>query len=284
MDEHKKVRVTMNQQSTNHKKNDLEYFLTPKSSKNSKPSFFRGRSMYGKMVKPVVFAVILGVVFGAGLIYFFSDLTPSAIPVASVDDEENQAEEEGNDGEQSTENPLAFNIPGKTHDVIQFGVFSSAENAREFIQTLLSPHAIPAVVQENNGQFFIISHLIYSESEKNQITEWLESKDLIYMEDFLYKSWSFNPVEAQVSEEEQAWLEQGLDLIEAYQNSDSIDNWVADSLAWIDERPEAYRNNQKLIQAHELLADIQGGLDSQLQNFYTHTTLLNLQLFFSNIA
>lgn len=61
----------MNQDNQNHKRHDLEYYLTPKTKIAVIFLTFNRNSAMAKMVKPILLAVLLGVLFGAGLIYYF---------------------------------------------------------------------------------------------------------------------------------------------------------------------------------------------------------------------
>ncbi|TFB24937.1 hypothetical protein E3U55_00670 [Filobacillus milosensis] len=278
MDEHNKVRVTMNQQSNYNKKHDLENFLTPKNKQHSYSLTFRGRSMFGKMVKPILLAVLLGGIFGAGLIYFFSDLTPDAVPVTSVDDDE-EVQDQTNDEVRTGE----LKLPGNTFEVIQFGLFSTEENANDLNETLLIPNSIPAVVQEQSGQFFVISHVITSEIEKESITNFLESKGLVYMTDFFYKKWNYSTSTVAVSDEEKNWLNEGLTILNEYSNSANNRNWMNQTQEWLNDTKESYQNNDHINNMRENLTNFQNTTNENIQQFHERNTLLNLYLFFANL-
>ena len=96
MEEERKVRVAITKSDDyddQQKKHDLEHFLTPKQKK--RPTF--QKIELTKWLKPILFAIVLGLVFGAGLMYFFSDYTADdptgseGQPVSNVtnDDEAN---------------------------------------------------------------------------------------------------------------------------------------------------------------------------------------------------
>ncbi|RPF55470.1 hypothetical protein [Aquisalibacillus elongatus] len=281
MDERKKVRVTMNQNNESDQKHDLEYFLTPKG--NSKKFGNSGRIMLPKILKPIMLALLLGVIFGAGIIYFFSDMTPGAeddVPVSTVgdDDEENDSNEEGNEDSSST----TFEKAAEAYDVIQFGVFSNRANADELVSDSLNPLSVPAVVQEENGQFLVISHLVLSEQNKDDITNWFESNDLVYMDDFFYKTWNFDAVQLDVSENEFTWLNEGKSLIESVQSG--IDkSWVDEVNAWLDQQPKAYQNSESLEQIKQLTTEAEN-TNQTLRTIYQHTILLNMHIFYDSLA
>ncbi|MGP4071381.1 hypothetical protein ACTWQB_02375 [Piscibacillus sp. B03] len=282
MDEHKKVRVTVNQENQSNKKHDLEYYLTPKNKKSQSSILgFHSRSNLSKMMKPVLLAVLLGVLFGAGLIYYFSDLTPDALPATTteVDEEEEPSSEPNNNEQQSGE---TLSKPGQVYEVVQFGLFSSKENADELISDSLQPNAVPATVQEQNGQFYVISHLISSESEKDAITDWLESNDLVYMENFFYKSWSFDAVNVDVNESNLEWLNEGITLIEKGESGDQ--NWESDLQTWFSQQPPDYEQSAKLQEISELLTKLGDSSDLTQQSFIKNTIILNMHLFYSNLA
>ncbi len=283
MDEQKKVRVTMNQYPQHEKKHDLEHYLTPKKS-NPKSSFltFNGRTMLAKMVKPILLAVFLGVIFGAGLIYYFSDLSPDAVPVTTVDQDDEESNEQQSSGE-GEENGEAFSKPSTEYEVIQFGLFSSQENADELVQDKLKPNSIPAIVQEDGGQYYVISHLVSEEAEKSSVTDWLESTGLVYMEDFFYKSWGFDRVSLNVEGEPLNWLNEGLSIIESGE-SQNDETWRNELESWLSKRPSQYEEASRLNQVNNLLGELSNEEDDAQSDFIQHTILLNLHLFYTNLS
>ncbi|WP_279401600.1 SPOR domain-containing protein [Piscibacillus salipiscarius] len=85
------------------------------------------------MVKPILLAVLLGVLFGAGLIYYFSDLTPDTLPAATTETDDEEPSSDEPVGEQAVSGST-LSKPASAFEVIQFGMFSNQANAEELIQ------------------------------------------------------------------------------------------------------------------------------------------------------
>ncbi|MFD2637562.1 SPOR domain-containing protein [Piscibacillus salipiscarius] len=281
MDEQKRVRVTMNQDNQNHKRHDLEYYLTPKNKK-SQSSFltFNRNSAMAKMVKPILLAVLLGVLFGAGLIYYFSDLTPDTLPAATTETDDEEPSSDEPVGEQAVSGST-LSKPASAFEVIQFGMFSNQANAEELIQKKLQPQSIPATIQEQNGQFYVISHLISSESEKSSITDWLESNDLVYMEHFFYKSWNVEALNVKVNDQNIDWYNQGLTLLSETEMDEA---WMEQLNAWVNNKPGELQETNKLNKITTLKDQLADANDETHKEFIRKTILLNLHLFYTNLA
>ncbi|MGM8214249.1 hypothetical protein ACLIA0_01625 [Bacillaceae bacterium W0354] len=286
MDEHKKVRVTMNQhnQSNQHKKHDLEYVLTPK---NNKSNLFKSskQKMFSKLLKPILFAVLLGAIFGVGFVYFFSDLTPQSVPVFSSDDdreknEDKPNEDKPNESETEDQKTTVFERSALTKDIIQFGIFSTNENAFEHAKTLKNQH-IPTVIHEHQGQYYVLSMMVNSESERETVTKWLENQGLEYMVDFMFKPWNFKSVQADVNENELQWLEKGENLISSSNESQS--EWMSQVKTWADEAPERYKNNYYVGNIQSTINQFNHQSEQINQSMYANTVRLNIQLLFGKI-
>lgn len=250
MEEERKVRVAITKSDDyddQQKKHDLEHFLTPKQKK--RPTF--QKIELTKWLKPILFAIVLGLVFGAGLMYFFSDYTADdptgseGQPVSNVtnDDESNDAEGKSN-----------FAIGEQQFQLIQYGIFSSTDNAEEHVTSIQQTYDVPAIYVENEGQYFVVGGYITSSEQESQSIEWLENRGLVRLEDFLVKNWQLPAVRMQVSENDQSWLEAGEALIDNFSKGD-FQQWVQEMPGRFESNPYAARLTQLINESGDRFMD-----------------------------
>ncbi len=281
MDEHKKVRVTVNrdEQPSPSKKHELEYFLTPKQKKSQGNFMSSNKPVLNKLFKPIAFAVILGVIFGLGFIAFFSDLNPAdntdSAPVFNEDEEE---DEEVTDTETPAESGEQFERTNETFEVIQYGIFSTNDNARELSQSLLQ-QTVPTIIHEEEGQYYVLSMVDLQPYNRDEVTNWLEAREYEYMNDFLYKDWQINDVLIEGSEAEINWLQEGDALITA-EMTGSV--WLEEVSGWLNEAPERFENDAYLNNLTNLVNQFEQQITENELPIYLNTVKLSLLLFFEN--
>lgn len=276
MDEHKKVRITMNNNEPKIKKHDLEYILTPKNVKQSNRfSNFR-QPLLAKLFKPILFAIILGAIFGIGFIYYFSDLTPpQSVPVVNQNDDDGVKQtDDNNESNEQSNNQTTFEFTSDSYEVVQFGLFSNIENAKEHAN-FLNNNQIPSVVHFQDGNYYVLSMTIFSEQLKGDTRSWLENKGFEYMEDFLFKTWSFPSKQINGESNEVEWLNEGQQLI----SSNPSAEWLQEVETWVSEAPEKYKSNDYMTN----LSNVISKYKDQSFPIYRNTADLNMRLFFSNL-
>ena len=248
MDEERKVRVaiTHDKKQNQSSRHDLEHYLTPK--KNRKPSFQK-QDLLG-WLKPVLFAIVIGLIFGVGLMYYFSDFTadePSgsngeqALPVTT--EEEDETEENGQ---------ASFSMTPQHFKLIQYGLFSTEENAMEHLSMHKETVGLPAFIIQRDQSYYVVGGYLSSGDEETQAISWLEDQGLVRLEDFLTKEWQLSQEGFQATEEEKAWLDSGLALIET--NSFTMDSWSG----WVQSMPQSLEN-QRYVSAIQELSMESGG-------------------------
>ncbi|GAA0456824.1 hypothetical protein [Alkalibacillus silvisoli] len=276
MDERKKVRVTINQNSKDHRSHDLEQVLTPKNRGIHK---FSNRKKFSvTILRAVLLAVALGTLFGFAMMYFFdlsTEQTPVNAPVETIadqdEDEDQEVDESGNEGNGNAVYQLELN----SHHVFQLGVFSTEENARELQNELSS---IPSVVTENEGQFVLVSSLITDSTVESEVANYFESIGLEENEGYIVKPWTFSNVESEVPDDVRDWLAQGEQLISVESLNDE---WINETEDWLSQLPGHYSDDVYLDEAINIVTAPEsedGAIQVQRQ-----TLILAIYLFFDSI-
>nr|WP_289036785.1 hypothetical protein [uncultured Allobacillus sp.] len=240
MEEERKVRVAITKSDDyddHQKKHDLEHFLTPKQKK--KPPLQNMK--LSKWLKPILFAIVLGLVFGAGLMYFFSDYTADDPAESGGQHVSNVTNDDESDDAEGNSN---FTMGGQQFQLIQYGIFSSTDNAKEHMASIQQTYGVPVFYVEKEGQYYVVGSYITSSEQESQSIDWLENKGLVRLEDFLVKDWQLAAVEAQVSDGEQSWLEKGEALIGSFSKEDFRQ--------WVQEMPDRFKTSPYADQLSQL--------------------------------
>ncbi|WP_188206291.1 hypothetical protein [Alkalibacillus aidingensis] len=277
MDEQKKVRVMLNQQSNNNRhSHDLEKILTPKKKKKGLGGLSNQKGSSVKILRAVILAIVLGSLFGFSMMYFFADISgdqqpPTATP---VDSNEEQEEETNEDNEGAETTALEIELP--TTEVVQLGMFSTEENAVEFQDELAH---LPSVITDDEEYYYLLTSLLPTDQSKDLAVEFLESEGLEKNEDYLVKSWSFTNVEIEETDEVNTWLMEGQDIIHS---DDLSDEWLAQSEEWLSQVPSSFENNPYLHQANVIVNRLEQDDESSFV-LGQQTLLLCFYLFFDSI-
>ncbi|WP_017185566.1 hypothetical protein [Alkalibacillus haloalkaliphilus] len=275
MDERKKVRVTINQDSKDHRSHDLEKVLTPKSRGIHN---FSGKKKFSvTILRAVILAVALGTLFGFAMMYFFdlsTDQTPVGTPVETIgtqdDDDESQSEGASDQGDSTV-----FQTDLSTHEVFQLGVFSSEQNAREL---QLHLDFVPSVVTEENGQYLLLTSLLKDSSVEEEVMNYFESNGLERNEDYISKTWTFSSDEVEVPDEVHDWLNQGVELIH---ETELTGEWRDRVEEWLSQLPSHYSDHNYLDEAINIITDQASNESEQL--LQNQTLLLAIYLFYDAI-
>ncbi|PKR79124.1 hypothetical protein CEY16_05065 [Halalkalibacillus sediminis] len=270
MDKHSSFQYKLKQDEEHSERHRLESVLTPK--KSPKKKFNKNRALKA-FLKPVLFAVILGGIFGFSIMHFFSDLNPSAIPVDQPSQEE---QDEGSTEATEASTGAAFQFEFPEASVVQLGIFSSRENAEVFSQQL---NVVPSAIVEKDQQFYLINSLLLNDSMRTQVEGAHEGLGLVYMEDFLVKDWSFSVVNKEVGENEQQWLQKTEFLTNPLAESD-----LASVKQWINDAPDIWGDNERLKAASTQLGLYEQNASSEKSDLHLQTAQLNLWLFLEEIG
>ncbi|GEN45810.1 hypothetical protein [Alkalibacillus haloalkaliphilus] len=277
MDERKKVRVTINQDdSKDHRSHDLEKVLTPKSKGIHN---FSGKKKFSvTILRAVILAVALGTLFGFAMMYFFdlsTDQTPVGTPVETIGTQDDDGEEGTNGGTSDQGDSTVFQTDLSTHEVIQLGVFSSEQNAREL---QLHLDFVPSVVTEDNGQYVLLTSLLRSSSVEEEVMNYFESNGLERNEDYISKTWAFSSEEVEVPDGVYEWLNQGEELIHETELNGEWRDRVED---WLSQLPNHYSDHNYLDEAINIITDQPSNESEQL--LQNQTLLLAIYLFYDVI-
>ncbi|MDQ0351163.1 hypothetical protein J2R98_000966 [Alkalibacillus filiformis] len=277
MDERKKVRVTINQDSKDHRSHDLEQVLTPKS--RGIHSFSSKKKFSVTVLRAVILAVALGTLFGFAMMYFFdlsTDQTPVGTPVETIGTQDDDEGEEGqSEGVSNQGDSTVFQTNLSTHEVFQLGVFSSEENAREM---QLHLDLIPSVVTEDNGQYVLLTSLLQDSSLESEVINYFESNGLERNEDYISKTWTFSSEEVEVPGAVHDWLIHGEELI---QQTELNDEWRERVEDWLSQLPNHYSDHNYLDEAINIITDHASNEGEQL--LQNKTLLLTIYLFYDAI-
>ncbi|WP_027963563.1 hypothetical protein [Halalkalibacillus halophilus] len=269
MDKQRKVRIMIDEKHQNQKKQkkEIESVLTPIRPIPNNYVNPKKKSL-SAFIKAGILALILGSVFGFGMMYIFSDLSPGASPEPSVPSSGVGEEEETNSTPSSIINSEAAEVP-----VVQLGLFSSKDNAIVLQENF---NDFPTVIIEEEANYYLVTA---SSEENTTIEEKLTELNLEKNEDFIFKDWltESNDIQPQAQEE---WLKEGIDL--ASQNVGSTNEFKEEIDEWISRAPSEFSDNDYLEQLQNKLS-MEENYQEVFQPFVVGTGQLLIQLFIESI-
>ncbi|MET3682548.1 hypothetical protein ABID56_000629 [Alkalibacillus flavidus] len=270
MEERKKIKVAIHQHDNQQSKHQYEPVMTPRTSKSTKYNLKKW-----SIIKSALLALVLGAVFGIGILYYFDMTTPptsdeATAPVASNDESDELDQSEPASTDTST------TYSGGVYDVVQLGVFSTEENANSLKR---SRDMIPSIVTERDGNYYVLASLIHPSQSKQEIIDGLNNVGLTENEGYYVTSWTFD--DSQISSDHAAlsWLEEGLSLLEPDTLSEQ---WEEDVTTWLGNYPTSMSDDKLLNQAINIVTMSDDG--DRDTSMHRATLLLTLHLLYDSIS
>ncbi|HLR52836.1 MAG TPA: SPOR domain-containing protein [Candidatus Avamphibacillus sp.] len=184
---------------------------------------------YVKELKPIIIAVItaifIGSVLGFILLKMFVNIdnglanTSNSNPVVHLD---------ANTKDTPKENTSKVTLPSIQAFVLQGGVFSAEENAKEFASKYNKKN-INTVIWERDNQYYLITGLANSKESANDLADQQEGHGL----EVFVKEWESPAIEVQLANNEFEWFQSLHNLlvksIDGINGKDSlpVDGWSA---------------------------------------------------------
>lgn len=207
-------------------------YITPELVQKKKTSFF---TKYKSFILSAVTAIVIGTGLGLLMMNMFIDLDPEAF--SASENESNHTVAIANEAVSNTENKqIRLQIPALQAYVIQAGVFSTEDNAKNFYDSQLASFNLPYSIWQQEDKFYIFVHAAGTEgSSKDFHQNQLESNENFYSG----KLWSTNAVSVDVDEVSSDWMAA---FPEVFMNTLAEGNTVAWE-KWLKEKPENTSEN-----------------------------------------
>ncbi|MDQ0158762.1 hypothetical protein [Alkalibacillus salilacus] len=268
MEERKKVKVAIQQHNKQSEKNPYEKVLTPKSKKKtiSKLSLWT-------ILKSAFFALIVGAVFGIGMLIFLDISNPAT---TQTQDDPTPVTADDEDSTENNSDSESIQYGGGNYEVFQLGVFSTEENASSFQASL---NTVPSVVVPRQDQFYLLTSALHESVDQSVIEKYLESKDLNQNDGYYLTSWTFEEKTVSSTENNEAWLDEGRSLLEV---SDLNAEWEEELTSWLGNYPQSMEDDQYVNELINLTTRESDGDSGALLN--RATMFLTLNLLFESIS
>lgn len=206
-------------------------------SKESIPTFTRnyeedkGKSVFQlirkiKHFKPIILAVFSALFIGSVLGFFLLNLLTNINGDSNLVDKEtttNQAIHYDKNDQPKDDQRQLFTLDGMNAQVLQVGVFSKKENAKEWLERF-EEKGFPATIWERDDQFFLFAGVAHTTDVAHELMTDIKDKDF----DVFVKEWTTKEIEVEVSKEDYEWLTSFQELWKKTLVSDeiNIDDWT----------------------------------------------------------